>query len=66
MGVHITAVRSMTMDKWAEEHIARMMAGGNGAFIAYVQEVYANEVDVVPSEDETFKKYSSPRITYYR
>lgn len=64
MGVHITAVRSMTMDKWAMEHVARMMAGGNGAFKSYVREV--DDYSSIENKNGLFHKYSLHKIIYYR
>lgn len=50
----------MTMDKWSHEQIARMLAGSNEAFSAYV-----NGVDAELGS-EKYLKYSLPRIIYYR
>ena len=50
----------MTMDKWAPEHIAQMMAGGNAAFVSYVREVDRTLLD------EKFLKYNLQKILYYR
>lgn len=60
LGVHITAVRSMTMDKWAPEHVAQMMAGGNAIFLDYTRQLDASLLD------EKYLKYNLHKILYYR
>ncbi|WWC73604.1 uncharacterized protein I206_107576 [Kwoniella pini CBS 10737] len=36
-GVHISFVRSITMDKWSEEQLKKMKLGGNEAFKSFIE-----------------------------
>ncbi|KAI0005132.1 ArfGap-domain-containing protein [Russula compacta] len=36
-GVHISFVRSVSMDTWQEDQVRRMKIGGNGPFVAFMQ-----------------------------
>ncbi|KAH9977661.1 hypothetical protein BGW80DRAFT_1435409 [Lactifluus volemus] len=36
-GVHISFVRSVSMDTWQEDQVRRMKIGGNGPFVAFIQ-----------------------------
>jgi len=38
LGVHISFVRSVTMDSWSEKQLRRMMAGGNSAFTNFFRQ----------------------------
>ncbi|KAI3408531.1 hypothetical protein GPALN_010145 [Globodera pallida] len=44
LGVHISFVRSLTMDKWKEAELARMRAGGN----AHAREFFESQPDFRP------------------
>jgi len=38
LGVHISFVRSVTMDSWSEKQLRRMMVGGNSAFTNFFRQ----------------------------
>lgn len=38
LGVHISFVRSVGMDKWKEREVKLMQSGGNSAFVAYAKQ----------------------------
>ena len=41
-GVHISFVRSITMDKWSDEQVKKMRVGGNDKFKAFMKD-YGSE-----------------------
>lgn len=53
LGVHLSFVRSVTMDAWAPEQLRRMQAGGNGALNAFLA------AQGVPKETEIRTKYNN-------
>lgn len=38
LGVHISFVRSLTMDSWNDKQFRKMELGGNGHFISFLNE----------------------------
>lgn len=46
LGVHISFVRSVGMDRWKDWELKRMQAGGNAKFIAYAKENGLQGVDI--------------------
>ena len=60
MGVHLTLVRSLTMDSWSEDLIARALAGGNAVFLSYISTLS------IPESADKFVRYRVPRVLYYR
>ncbi|KAJ8907819.1 hypothetical protein NDN08_007923 [Rhodosorus marinus] len=58
LGVHLSFVRSVGMDKWKEWEVQRMEAGGNDKFIKYAKE---NSIQGMPIE----KKYNSYEAAVY-
>ncbi len=71
LGVHITMVRAAKLDLWAEEHYQSLECGGNMRFSDYlstVPGVQHNGIgkNLFMKEKNNFKKYSIPRVLYYR
>jgi hypothetical protein len=63
LGVHISPVKSLTMDIWDEKSINKLLIGGNKKFqeyLAYLTMVKGVELPSPPS------RYTSPRVLYYR
>jgi Putative GTPase activating protein for Arf/FYVE zinc finger len=60
LGVHITSVRSLTLDKWSERNILFLAKGGNAAFKAYLAEIETGPFATIRD------KYRSSDIIYYR
>lgn len=48
LGVHLSFVRSVTMDKWKPEELERMKVGGNGSGLAFFksQKDYRNDMTI--------------------
>lgn len=46
LGVHISFVRSVGMDRWKDWEVKRMQAGGNAKFVAYAKENALDGVDI--------------------
>ncbi|XP_027348844.1 probable ADP-ribosylation factor GTPase-activating protein AGD6 [Abrus precatorius] len=60
LGVHISFVRSVTMDSWSEIQIKKMEAGGNDKLNAFLAQYgIAKETDIV-------SKYNSNAASVYR
>ncbi|KAK7336968.1 hypothetical protein VNO77_17522 [Canavalia gladiata] len=60
LGVHISFVRSVTMDSWSEIQIKKMEAGGNDKLNAFLSQYgIAKETDIVA-------KYNSNAASVYR
>ncbi|KAF8897805.1 ArfGap-domain-containing protein [Infundibulicybe gibba] len=57
-GVHISFVRSVSMDTWHEEQIKRMQLGGNKPFRDFMS-------SYMPAEQGGYKAGSSPHDTYH-
>ncbi|KAJ8518873.1 hypothetical protein ONZ45_g4124 [Pleurotus djamor] len=57
-GVHISFVRSISMDTWQEEQIKRMQLGGNGPFKEFMQ-------SYSPADQGGYKPGASPYDTYH-
>ncbi|WCJ28280.1 ADP-ribosylation factor GTPase-activating protein AGD7 [Euphorbia peplus] len=60
LGVHISFVRSVTMDSWSEIQIKKMEAGGNEKLNAFFNQ-YG-----VPKETDIVSKYNTNAATVYR
>ncbi|THH30688.1 hypothetical protein EUX98_g3510 [Antrodiella citrinella] len=63
-GVHISFVRSVSMDTWQEEQIRRMQLGGNAPFAAFMAE-YPPEGGYTPSMS-AHEKYHCWAASQYR
>lgn len=48
LGVHISFVRSVGMDRWKDWEVKRMQTGGNSKFIAYCKQNGLQGMDIVP------------------
>ncbi|KAG9218819.1 hypothetical protein CCMSSC00406_0001067 [Pleurotus cornucopiae] len=57
-GVHISFVRSISMDTWQEDKIKRMQLGGNGPFREFMKS-YA------PADEGGYREGMSPHDTYH-
>ncbi|XP_055833282.1 ADP-ribosylation factor GTPase-activating protein AGD7-like isoform X2 [Solanum dulcamara] len=60
LGVHISFVRSVTMDSWSEIQIRKMELGGNENFNKFVLQ-YG-----IPKETDIVTKYNTKAATVYR
>lgn len=60
LGVHISFVRSVTMDSWSEIQLKKMEAGGNGALNSFL-----NEYGIAKDTDITVK-YNTKAASIYR
>ncbi|EEF34663.1 ADP-ribosylation factor GTPase-activating protein AGD7 [Ricinus communis] len=60
LGVHISFVRSVTMDSWSEIQIKKMEAGGNEKLNAFLSQ-YG-----VPKETDIVAKYNTNAASVYR
>ncbi|KAE8706015.1 putative ADP-ribosylation factor GTPase-activating protein AGD6 [Hibiscus syriacus] len=60
LGVHISFVRSVSMDSWSEIHIKKMESGGNERFNAFLAQ-YG-----IPKETDIVTKYNSNAASVYR
>ncbi|EFJ14388.1 hypothetical protein SELMODRAFT_445864 [Selaginella moellendorffii] len=60
LGVHISFVRSVSMDSWSEIQLRKMEAGGNDALNRFLAE-YG-----IPKETEIVAKYNSRAAEVYR
>ncbi|KAE8661089.1 ADP-ribosylation factor GTPase-activating protein AGD7 [Hibiscus syriacus] len=60
LGVHISFVRSVTMDSWSEIQIKRMESGGNEMLNAFLAQ-YG-----IPKETDVVTKYNSNAASIYR
>ncbi|KAH7865527.1 hypothetical protein Vadar_007806 [Vaccinium darrowii] len=60
LGVHISFVRSVTMDSWSEIQLKKMEAGGNDNLNRFFAQ-YG-----IPKETEIVKKYNTDAATVYR
>lgn len=60
LGVHISFVRSVTMDSWSDIQLKKMDAGGNLALIEFLNQ-YG-----IPKETEIKAKYNSKAAEVYR
>uniref|UniRef100_A0A7N0TXF1 Arf-GAP domain-containing protein n=1 Tax=Kalanchoe fedtschenkoi TaxID=63787 RepID=A0A7N0TXF1_KALFE len=60
LGVHISFVRSVTMDSWSEIQIKKMEAGGNDKLNSFLSQ-YG-----IPKETDIVAKYNTNAATVYR
>lgn len=63
LGVHISLVRSLTMDTWNAASLQKLAAGGNKRFLEYL-----NYLNLTKNVDlsSTPARYTSPHVLYYR
>jgi ADP-ribosylation factor GTPase-activating protein 1 len=60
LGVHISFVRSITMDSWSEKQLTSMMVGGNENFRAWLRD-YG-----IPDKTPIAQKYNFPEVQAYK
>ncbi|KAI0320660.1 putative GTPase activating protein for Arf-domain-containing protein [Amylostereum chailletii] len=65
-GVHISFVRSVSMDTWQEEQIRRMKLGGNGPFMDFLQSYSPTEQGGYTPDMSVHDKYHCWAATQYR
>ena len=65
-GVHISFVRSCTMDTWSTDQLARMHIGGNGPFKAFLKEYEPKEAGGFREGMPLHDKYHCWVTTQYR
>ena len=56
LGVHLSFVRSVTMDKWKDSELAKMKVGGNSTMKAFLDDRSA------PSAGSIQSKYNSKQV----
>lgn len=61
LGVHLTMVKSVSMDAWSEEEIRKLLLGGNARLKEYIDE-HRDGIDF----SSLRAKYLSARLLYYR
>lgn len=59
LGVHLSFVRSVTMDSWKEREIRAMQLGGNAKLIAHFRRYGVHQLPIV-------QKYNTPAAEMYR
>ncbi|KAF8525300.1 ArfGap-domain-containing protein [Gautieria morchelliformis] len=64
-GVHISFVRSISMDTWQEEQLRRMKLGGNAPFVAFLTE-YPSDHSGYTEDMNPHDKYHCWAATQYR
>lgn len=60
LGVHISFVRSVSMDSWSEKQINMMRCGGNDKCNAFLKQYGVSKETMIP------QKYNSPAALLYR
>ncbi|KAK9804403.1 hypothetical protein WJX72_011117 [[Myrmecia] bisecta] len=60
LGVHISFVRSVTMDAWSPEQLKKMQLGGNDALNKFFKQYGVDKYTDIK------EKYNSPAAEYYR
>ncbi|KAI0053687.1 ArfGap-domain-containing protein [Auriscalpium vulgare] len=65
-GVHISFVRSVSMDTWQDEQVRRMKIGGNAPFVAFMQAYQPADVGGYKEGMPIHDKYHSWAATQYR
>ncbi|CAN0137894.1 unnamed protein product, partial [Phaeothamnion confervicola] len=60
LGVHVSFVRSITMDSWSEKQIRMMREGGNGKLLAWFNQ------HGVPPRSPISQKYNTPEAELFR
>lgn len=60
LGVHISFVRSITMDSWSDKQLTMMRLGGNNKLIAWLDE------HGIPKTTAIKQKYESPEAELYK
>ena len=64
LGVHVTLVRSLTLDSWDDSHINALRFGGNSAFMEYFHA--CEGMFGFDAAEPISSKYIHPDILYYR
>jgi len=65
-GVHISFVRSVSMDTWQEDQVRRMQIGGNGPFLEFMQSYSPAEQGGYKEGISSHDKYHCWAATQYR
>ncbi|THH16415.1 hypothetical protein EW146_g4228 [Bondarzewia mesenterica] len=65
-GVHISFVRSVSMDTWQDEQIKRMKLGGNGPFMDFMKSYSPAEQGGYKEDMSSYDKYHCWAATQYR
>ena len=63
LGVHISPVRSLTMDTWTDKMIHKLLLGGNKRFREYLSYLKLLKGVGVKTISST---YTNPQVLYYR
>ncbi|TPX38089.1 hypothetical protein SmJEL517_g00127 [Synchytrium microbalum] len=65
LGVHISFVRSVTMDRWSEDQVARMRSGGNKKCLDFFrsQSDYRPEMSISEKYQTEFAKIYKDKLT---
>jgi ADP-ribosylation factor GTPase-activating protein 1 len=61
LGVHLSFVRSITLDKWKDSELEKMKVGGNGK----AKEFFSSQPDIKPGMSIQ-QKYNSRAAALYR
>lgn len=61
LGTHLTLVRSIKLDAWTDEHFQPLTLFGNARFAAYLSSL--GDLQYI---DDKVKRYSIPKVLYYR
>ncbi|CAJ1406208.1 unnamed protein product [Effrenium voratum] len=65
LGVHLSFVRSTTMDLWTPQQLRRMQLGGTGRLRSFLQS-YPKLKEEPQTSQALFTRYSSRAMAYYR
>lgn len=63
LGVHLTLVKSLTLDRWESKQLRCLTEGGNRRFREYLRDQDPGQ-DTIDSKDESF--YRQTEVLYYR
>ncbi|KAJ3411742.1 ADP-ribosylation factor GTPase-activating protein 1 [Chytridiales sp. JEL 0842] len=66
LGVHISFVRSVTMDKWSEDNVKRMTMGGNEKMMAFFRahEDWREDMSIVEKYNSEFAAMYKDKLTH--
>ncbi|KAF9651074.1 ArfGap-domain-containing protein [Thelephora ganbajun] len=65
-GVHVSFVRSVSMDTWQEDQVKRMTLGGNGPFLSFVESYAPVDQGGYKSGMSSHEKYHCWAATQYK